>query len=335
MQWACPNDRAPLSRENDGELSCPQCDRRFGAASGITVFDEGTEPNAPLLDELWEQVRELGPERAAEEFCRAHGCSRRRFTTDWTFYLPCPEDGVVLELGAGFGDDTVALSGRTSRTIGLVPAGPNARILGRRLAHENRSNVELAVVRDLAHLPLPSACVDAIAIEEAAFPGFGLNRRTLPRAAREWRRVLREDGALLVGAGNSIQRWPGAARLRSALASEARGASLNRTVKRAAAPTSTVGPGAGHLARRLRDAGFGEPTILAPLPNERDISIVVPITNDRVMRYCFNSLLCQNSPFVRAAIAAANVGNRLGLLRHLVPYTFLLFRPGAGDGARG
>ena len=75
---------------------------------------------------------------------------------------------------------------------------------------------------------------------------------------------------------------------------------------------------------------------ITPGPSQSAVSsIVVPVTNGRVMRYCFNNLLRKNSALVRAAITAANAGNQLGLLRHLVPYAFLLFRPDAGDGARG
>jgi hypothetical protein len=110
---------------------------------------------------------------------------------------------------------------------------------------------------------------------------------------------------------------------------------LNRAVKRAAVPRPVSGLRAGRLARRLCDAGFGEPTILAPLPDERDISIVVPIDDDRVMRYCFNNLLRKNSPLVRAAITAANAGSRLGLLRHLVPFSFMLFRTSEDGGGAG
>jgi len=272
-------------------------------------------------------MRQRGVERAADAFCDAQGCSRRSFSTDWTFLLPLPLEATVLELGAGFGDDTLTLSREAARVVGVAPDALAGGILAQRMQAGGRTNVDVVVLRDLSRLPLAAGSVGAIAIEYAAFGGFALTSDRLVTAAAEWRRVLAPGGSLFVGLPGGGQRWLTRLRLREALLGEGHTESINRRVKRLSAPGSEAAPGAAATLRRLRHAGFGRPRIYAPLPDEERIALVVDVEDHRLVRYCLDQMLRRNSLPRRLGLAGAATAARMNLLRHLIPFRFVIFTP--------
>ncbi len=268
-----------------------------------------------------------GIDRAAERFCRETGCTRATFTTDLGFFLPARCDGTVVELGGGFGDDTLRYAARSKRVISLVPSLTGAQVLSRRLHAERCENVEPAVVRDLSRLPLESGFADAIVVDESALDGFDLSRSALPAAVAEWRRVLRRDGSLVCGLrGSSVGRWA-LTRLRAAGRPGARLDSLNRRLQ-SNGRGSRSALGYRRVLRVLKAAGFVRPQIHAPLPHENDIALVLPLRQRPLTDYGLDQMLRSNSLIARTAITCARAANRLGALEYLAPFYFVLLRRG-------
>ncbi len=320
--WTCPADRVPLE-SRDGELACPQCGLVFPCADDVPLFGSGNGfgSSNPVFEELWQLMHTHSADEAAGLFCDAHGCHRDASAADWKFLLPVGESGRVLEIGAGFADDTLVLGGQAAETFSLVPDARNALIVRKRLREARVENVHVAVVRDLAAIPLPSAGVDAIALEDVAARGFGLTNETLPAAAAELERVLAPGGAVLVGVRNAYRTLPGA---RALIPAEKR-ESLNRRVKSAAAGAT------GRLSRPrivscMRQQGFSEPEIFAPIPGEQSAEALVPLNRPDVLRFCLNRFLRQNSLVTRAGVRAAEALISAGLLPKLLPYYYLVFR---------
>lgn len=278
---------------------------------------------SPLLDEIWARMAGRAADEAAELFCAEHGCHRRPSTTDWKFFLTLPPRARVLEVGAGFGDDTLPLCSRASHVVALVPSRANGRIVERRLAEAGITNGEVVAVEAAARLPLGDATIDVVAIEDVAAAGFGLTGETLTAAIAEFDRVLAADGTIFFGVRNGYRSWPA---LRS-LAPE----SLNRTLKLAAA-TGRRGASRGEVVRAMRRRGFPEPQVYAPLPHEQAIEAVVPLDHPAPLRYCLGRFLRQNSLVTRAVGAAASAAATAGLLPALLPYYFLFFHRRAAAG---
>lgn len=279
---------------------------------------------ATLLDELWELTAAHGAEAAAERLRGSRGIAPRRSHTDWRQFLPLPAGGRVLEVGAGFGEDTLALCAAGARVVGLVPTEINARILERRLDEHGVTGATVRVVADLSRLPLPEASVDAVVLEDAAAPGFALDAAALPAALAEFDRVLAAEGVVLVGVRNAWRDLPGG----GALWPAGRRESLNRLVKRGGGP-----PRPAFTRRRiehgLRGRGFSDPYVLAPIPHEQAVEAVVPLRHPEPLAYCLNRYSRRNSLVTAAVLAAANAAAATDVLAALLPYFYLLFRRSA------
>jgi hypothetical protein len=184
------------------------------------------------------------------------------------------------------------------------------------------------VLDSLQRLPLPDGSVAALALEGAAAPAFDVRAANFPRIAAEWRRVAAPGCVVFLGLGNRLHGLPGARGLRLALASRPRPESLNRAVKRIGTTGTHLRTdlGIGAALRAMSDVGFGPPAIHAPLPDENDARVVVPLDDARALRYFLNHLIRRNSRLVRIAVHGANALVALDLMRHVVPYYYLLFR---------
>lgn len=329
MNWCCLEDRQPLASASGDRLRCVRCGREHEVVDGFPVFvrSEGerraVELPSPPLETLWQAMRNAPAEEVAARFCRERGWSRSGRDADWKFFLPLSPEGTVLELGAGFGDDSRDLADRPGATVSIVPGLTNARVVGRRLGERARG---IAVLADLGRLPLPDRSVDAIALEDAAAAGFRLTHDRLEQVAREWKRVLAPGGAVMIGVTGELFRLPGARRLWALLRARAHPESFNRQVKRWASRGARARLGVGSTIRTMTRLSFPRPAVYAPLPDQNETRAVVPLEEARVVRYFLKHMIRRNSRAVRVALVAADAAAALGLFRHLAPYVYLIFR---------
>ena len=334
MNWICLEDRAPLKpREDGGALACSDCGRQYPLVDGVPLFARGAadphqaaERASPPLEELWRVMRDNPADEAADRLCRSRGCDRSPYSADWKFFFSVPPNGTTLELGAGFGDDSIDLAGTSGRTIPVVPSVLNARVLCKRLREAAGGEWPVVVATDLTRLPLEDGSVHAVALEDAAAPGFGLTDDRLPEVASEWKRVLAPGGVVFLGLANRLHRLPGLDRLRAALRSRPHAEPLNRQVKRWAAPDGRGKLGYAGTVRTMVALGFHPPVVYAPLPDENDAQVVIPVNDAQVVRYFLDNLVRKNSREIRAALRAAHTLVNLGLFPHVVPYYYLIFR---------
>jgi SAM-dependent methyltransferase len=328
VKWSCLEDREPLISVNGDRLRCPRCGNEHDVVDGFPVFTRGeserraVELASPSLETLWQAMRNASTEDVAARFCREHGCTRSDRDADWKFFLPVPPEGTVLELGAGFGDDSRDLAGRPGATVSIVPRLTNARVVRHHLGERAGPVIVMA---DVGRLPLPDGSVDAIALEDAAAPGFGLTNGRLEPAAREWKRVLSPGGVVLIGVTGDLFRVPGMRRLWARVRARAHPESFNRQVKRWASGGGSGGLGVGRTIRTMTRLGFPRPVVYAPLPDQNETRAVLPIEEASVVRYFLNHMIRRNSRAVRVGLVAANAAVTLGVFRHLTPYAYLIF----------
>jgi SAM-dependent methyltransferase len=263
---------------------------------------------------------------AAETLSKQCRCARRQASPDWKFFAPLPADGRVLEIGAGLGDDTLSLSGRATSTFAIVPNLRNAMILQARFEATQSAPIDLAVVPDLASLPLESGSIDAVVVADLNASGFPVSARSFAATAAECKRILAPGGSAFLGLSNPYARLLGIRLVGSALRARHPAEPLNRAIRKAAGGSARGRLRLRPVIRCMQRAGFEPPTVYAPLPDQDRVQLVVPIMDTNVVRYCFNNLVRRNSPAVRAAIALANLAARLHAVRHLVPFYYLTFR---------
>lgn len=329
--WVCPQDRLPLEARA-GALVSAGCAHRYESSGDVPIFtgcgaglDVGRR--AGLLDDLWQEMERGSSERAAREFCAAHGCARGPAGSSWRHLFAAAPVAKILEIGAGFGDDSLCLAGHPAGLILLVPTRTNALILDRRLQQHGPVTWTIAVADGAERLPLADRSVGAIVLEEAAAASFDISEQSFPRIAAEWRRVMVPSGTVCIGLDNALHRLPGMRLLQSRIA-RPRPESLNRLVKRASAVRRGSALRARTAVRELTRQGFRPPAVWAPLPSERRVDAVIPTADARAVRYFLDHLIRRSSPAVERAARLARFAVRLDLFRRLVPYYYLVFELG-------
>jgi len=334
MEWSCPDDHERLSARAN-VLVCAGCGREYPIVDGIPVFTRdgrvngGAQQTSPVLDELWQSMQAKTASQAAAEMCGKHGCTRSMYNADWKFFLPAATEGPTLELGAGFGEDSLDLGGPAGTSVLVVPNVLNARIVSKHLGERSDRDWPVAVLTDLTRLPLADGSVQSVSLEDVAAAGFGLTDAGLRAVANEWKRVLARNGVVFIGVSNGLHRLPGLKRLRTVLRARPRAESLNRLVKRSVVLRAGRGLSPWRTIRTMAQLGFGAPVVYAPLPDENDIQVVIPVADKCVVRYFLNNLVRKNSRIVRIALRLCNLTVTLGLFRRLVPYYYLIFRSGS------
>ncbi|MEM7394831.1 MAG: methyltransferase domain-containing protein [Verrucomicrobiota bacterium] len=278
-----------------------------------------------MMEELKQLMETMSAAEAGRIFSERHGHLPVRKKSGWNLFLPVPENGRLLEVGAGFGEDTVAVAGRVKQIHALVPDETNEAVLRRHLEERDVDNVEVLVSEEPWALSLGDGSVDTVTMEEAAATGFEIERGHVPSLAREWKRVLAPGGAVLLSVRNPLERKLGIGSLRAKLQVKADQDVLNRVVKRRGRERSGL-PGPGALIQIMKQAGFETPQVYAPVPNETQAQMILPLDDDRAIRYFLHHLLRKNSPLMRAAIGGADLLVRLKLFRHIVPAYFMIFR---------
>lgn len=280
----------------------------------------------PLLKEMWQWMESQGGDEAARRCCEKYRCVMDGNMGDWTFFFPVPETGKILELGGGFGLDTIKLAEQAAGIISVVPNIVNARIIKRHLCEKHILNSEVIVQRDITNLPLPDHSIAAIAMEAAAAPGFDMSRRKFPYVAAEWRRVLSPGGIVFLGLENPYERLPGFRLLRSRFHARGNRETLNRFVKKANRGPRRTMPGLRRTIQCMTRHGFGTTAVFSPLPDENKCEVAIPVDDPRAVHYFLNRLIRKNSPAIRIVISISNILVKHHLFHTLLPYYFLNFR---------
>jgi SAM-dependent methyltransferase len=276
---------------------------------------------SPFVEELWRAIRDRPVDDAVTAFCRAHDCSRFPYAADVKFLYPTRPDGTTLVLGAGLGDESLAAG-----AISIVPSLTHARIVYRHLLDRTGGEPDVAAMPHIRRLPLADGSVDAVILDDDGAAAFGLDDGGLAEAAAEWRRVLAPGGAMVLGLRGAPGELPGLRRIGEALTGTWRTESLDRRIKRSAAPVPGAALSPTRSLRTMRRLGFAPPSLFAPLPDAENPSVVLPLDDAQSVRYFLDNLVRKNSATVRAALGAARLSARLGLFRRLVPCSILVFR---------
>lgn len=329
MDWNCIDDRQRLIPDQD-QLTCIRCGRCYDMYDGIPVFTANSEKylinrKIPVLEELWNDMQQGTTDEAARRFSQKYGLRIDAYGTSWYLLFPFPKRGPVLEIGAGFGDDTISLTGLTTKTITLVPNTTTSSIVKRRLEEKAKTNWQIAITRDISHLPFKDQQLEAIVMDHTSAPVFHVNNRSLNSIVKEWRRVLKPGGLVLLGIRNPYFPYKLIKFIRARSYNKDNQQSVNQVIKSCAVHQVDHPLSAWKTIRVMQQLGFKSPKIYAPLPDENKPEIVFPVEHTEVVGYFANYLVPKYSFLVKSAITMTNLLLRLRLLSYCLPYYYLYF----------
>ncbi len=206
MNWYCIGDQQRLILD-ENRLTCTGCGQIYDLRRGIPIFTDkhekpGVTDTIPLLEELWNYMRQDSIDNAERRFCQKHGYRIDAYGTSWYLLFPFPKQGPVLEIRAGIAHDTIGLTEITANTITLVPNVTTSFIVQRQLEERGKNKWQIAILDDISLLPFADSQLEAVVMDQSCASVFNLSNRNLPIVAKEWRRVLKPGGTVLIGMKN-------------------------------------------------------------------------------------------------------------------------------------
>ncbi len=334
LKWVCLQKHHTVYKLGE-KLFCPRCREFYGLKGNIPVFinnklsqTTGITGESGKIRDFWHQIKTTTIAGAVSDFGKSNRCSKNYKLTDWKFFINISGQAQILELGGGYGEDTIALARQAENVVSIVPTSTNAFILEQNLLHQKIRNVKIAVCETIKNLPLENNSISAIAIESDAFPGFKYKSGDLKSIASELKRIIKPSGTVFIGLTNPLEKIFGLPQLRFIIKSAISETSMNRFVKSVA--TSTVEnyskPGFSTVIKTMTKSGFSRPKIFIPLPDENNTEIVIPLEDPELIRYCFRHLLRRNSFYIRLMTVFVDILLKFNVFHYFVPYYFLQFK---------
>jgi len=210
--YRCPGCRGRLENGN-GRISCVSCSRVFGKNGSIPVFLDrdmyyGEIPrekmNALLRRAEADGYRKAAEEFLADPFVLTYVLDEGR--ARWADLLPIGPGTRVLDVGCGWGTNTIPIARRAGHVAAVDITGERVGFVEIRARQCGLANISLAAASAVA-LPYPDASFDVVVFNGVLEWLGGIDAARDPaelqlRALREARRVLAPGGLVYVGIEN-------------------------------------------------------------------------------------------------------------------------------------
>ena len=297
----CPECLGEL-RSLDDKVACANCGKRYNVRDGIPVLSNdksfyyefaGLERGE--MQKILQEIDQDGFPTAVQDFLkqcdspRASAYYRNVFQAEraaWKLMLAFPDHARALDLGAGSGVVSVALSPHCESVVACDLTLERLGFLKRWAEHENLSNISYACCGDTTRLPFATDEFDVIVLN-GVLEWIPSGRSGNPRKCQqefldEIRRALKPSGQVYIGIENRIG-YPYFFGKREDHTGIRFLSLLPRFVARAIhrwkrgsdfRVYTYTGRG---LERLLNSAGFDDVTLYSPFPDYRDFEELIPL----------------------------------------------------------
>ena len=304
--FQCPKCLLPLERSSNG-MACQNCGQ-IANWDGL-IMDFSTQDlywsyiPRPLANQLVESAKTEGADSALEKVLT--GVDYKDFLIrmlderrgDFRFVLPTAPRGCILDLGSGWGANTLALSQQFQTVVAVDGTKENLRFSACRIRDAGRSNVHFVSCDPLetVQLPFREGVFDAVILSgvlEWIGTGSPDNspRELQLRLLRQLKRLLKPNGCLYLGIENRYYalywfgkpdphaRFPFLSVLPRKLADL-----VSRLVK--GKPYRTYIYSYRGLKKLLREAGYPKTEFYTPVPSYHEPRAVLPLENKKGVIY--------------------------------------------------
>ena len=218
-KYVCPKCKSNLENNNDEILSCSKCNVSWNIVDGVPNFIEDdnfwAEPgftlenfikiNADIQQKDWNEViknHESAEIRSHYKFLSDYG------RIGWFDMLSLPHDSTVLDLGAGMGTMSQALSKKCKSLYSVEPVKERVDFMRSRFRQEKCENIKI-IRSDIDNLPFENEKFDLIILNGVLewLPVF--NRDMNPRKVQIYylkmlKKLLKKGGCIYIGIENRM-----------------------------------------------------------------------------------------------------------------------------------
>lgn len=216
----CPVCLSPLEKAGNHFL-CKGCNGRFPVKEGIPIFGRNTDfffwdiPAEKMESALqnigrvgWQetllQLQDELPHKAKKLWSRI--CNPRRWP--WIFLLPLNSESRILDLGAGWGNNSMGLARNCKEVYSMDTTYPYLKWIKAYAKNENVQNIIPVQGGDYPHLPFKNGYFDAVTMNGVlewvgqSFQGDPYHSQMM--LLKEVARVLKPAGCLYIGIENRL-----------------------------------------------------------------------------------------------------------------------------------
>ncbi len=315
---ACPQDATPLAPQA-GVIACPRCGREWSQIGNIPVFRDGGEAAEGIprheAEALLAEAETLGWEEALERRLPdevATGAAR----ADWRFLVPLAETSCVLDIGAGWGANTVAIAPEVRVVVAADERAECAQLLEIRARQSGLDNV-MPIVAAPQTIPFPDGTFDLVILDrvldrESSFLTEKNAREAQLLLLRKIRQKLAPGGHLYVGVDNrfGFPHFPGVGRNRAKLP------------RRERHPHTR---GLDGYRKLFREAGFVAADFYATIRRPRGGRQLLPLEDSTVFDFWAPRSVAGPAES-RLKLSLARAAFRAGLLPRIMPRFSILVR---------
>ncbi|MFH0840022.1 MAG: methyltransferase domain-containing protein [Candidatus Omnitrophota bacterium] len=218
--FICPTCATILTYDNNA-YRCSGCGQQFDLKEGIPGFTKDMHYfswNIPrenmeyalshVHDDGWQEtvlrLQDDMPEKAQKIWSRI--CNPRRWP--WIFLLPIDKESTVLDIGCGWGNNSIALAKRCGKVYSMDSTFAYLRWLKAYAEETNVHNIVPVHGGDTARLPFRDNSFDCVAVS-GVLEWIGASFSDDPQVSQqrflnEISRILKKDGCVYIGIENRI-----------------------------------------------------------------------------------------------------------------------------------
>lgn len=218
-ELTCPICKSHLIQEDESKINCEECKMKWGIHDGVPYFIEDdnfwAEPgftkenfikiNADIQEKDWNEVlknHESPDIRTHYKFLSDYG------RISWFDMLNLPHDATVLDLGAGMGTMSQALSRRCKSLYSVEPVKERVEFMRSRFRQEKCDNIRI-IRADVDNLPFENEKFDLIILNGVLewLPVFKTDMN--PRKVQIYylkllKKLLKKGGYIYIGIENRM-----------------------------------------------------------------------------------------------------------------------------------
>jgi SAM-dependent methyltransferase len=336
--FRCPKCERQLEQNPQG-MRCPNCGQ-VGKWDDM-ILDFSTEDlywsyvPRPLANQLVEAAKNEGSEAAVERVLGS--LDYKKFLVrmldgrrgDFRFVLPTSARGCVLDLGAGWGANTLALSLQFQNVVAVDSTKENLRFTSCRIRDSGRSNVRFVCCDPLerGQLPFQKGSFDAVILSGVlewigTGSADGSPRELQLRLLRNLRGLLKPEGSVYIGIENRFYAlyWVGKPDPHAGvpflpLLPKKVANLVSQAVKQE--PYRNYIYSLRELKELLLEAGYEKVEFYTPIPSYHEPRALFPLRQRTCLPYWFQNLFLPRNFRQGAQAAALRLVNRLNLLPKL------------------
>ncbi len=217
VHLVCPSCRVEISLLGEQGLQCTECSRTWAVYQGVPHFIDRdiywAEPgltkevlndiNKRIENEAWQDVlRDYPLPDVRKHYSFIANLDRAK----WYALLDIGKDAVVLDLGAGMGTISQALSQQYKTVYAFEPVQERIEFMDLRFRQEGCRNIQL-IRSDIDNLPFPEGSFDLVVLNGLLEWLPFSNKDRSPRAVQEYylsvtRKLLKHNGYIYIGIEN-------------------------------------------------------------------------------------------------------------------------------------